>query len=120
IFTLFFFVIAGRKPHSSIYRYLLTLEAPEEPSPLAKRSWKGWDERAETERCYRQERIATLLAFWLGVFGVDQWYARHWVLAVFKMVTFGGMGVWIIVDINLWIVGGYYSTHGCRGGHMNG
>ena len=57
-----------------------------------------------------------MLAFWLGVFGVDHWYARHWVLAVFKTITLGGLGIWAVVDVNLWIVGGYYGTPGCPGG----
>ena len=61
-----------------------------------------------------------LLAFWLGVLGMDQWYARHWILAVFKMATLGGLGVWALVDINLWIVGGFYGTPGCPGGSKKG
>ncbi|RYN18475.1 hypothetical protein AA0112_g11572 [Alternaria arborescens] len=88
----------------------------EQYAPLDKRSWGGWDERADTERCYKQERTATLLAFWLGVFGADHWYARHWILAVFKTATLGGLGIWAVVDVNLWIVGGYYGTPGCPGG----
>lgn len=47
---------------------------------------------------------------------MDHWYARHWVLAVFKTISFGGFGVWVIVDINLWILGGVYGTPGCPGG----
>ncbi|KAF2240693.1 hypothetical protein BU26DRAFT_572627 [Trematosphaeria pertusa] len=85
-------------------------------TPLTARSWGGWAAHPQTERCYKQERIATLLAFWLGPLGVDQWYARHWVLAVFKMLTLGGLGVWHVVDVNLWIVGGIYGTPGCPGG----
>ena len=92
------------------------LIVPEQHISFDKRSWGGWDERANSERCYKQERTATLLAFWLGVLGVDQWHARHWILAVFKMATLGGFGVWALVDINLWIVGGYYGTPGYPGG----
>lgn len=47
---------------------------------------------------------------------MDHWYARHWLLAILKMMTAGGVGIWIIVDINLWIVGGFYGTSGCPGG----
>ena len=57
-----------------------------------------------------------MLAFWLGVFGADHWYACHWILAVFKTATLGGLGIWAVVDVNLWIVGGYYGTPGCPGG----
>jgi hypothetical protein len=37
-------------------------------------------------------------------------------LAVFKMATLGGLGIWAVIDVNLWIVGGYYGTPGCPGG----
>lgn len=85
-----------------------------------KRSWGGFDERPMTEKCYKQERVAMLLALFVGVFGVDQWYAHHWALAVFKMLTFGGFGIWATVDLILWIVGGVYGTPGCRGGSSRG
>ncbi|KAF7671179.1 hypothetical protein GT037_010740, partial [Alternaria burnsii] len=88
----------------------------EQYTSLDKRSWGGWDERADTERCYKQERTATLLAFWLGVFGADHWYARHWILAVFKTATLGGLSIWAVVDVNPRIIGGYYGTPGCPGG----
>lgn len=57
-----------------------------------------------------------LLALFLGTFGIDQFYAHHWVLAVFKLLTLGGLGWWSLVDIILWIVGGVYGTPGCPGG----
>jgi hypothetical protein len=49
----------------------------------------------------------------------QRYYARHWILAVFKMATLGGLGVWALVDVNLWIVGGIYGTPGCPGGSKN-
>lgn len=57
-----------------------------------------------------------LLSIFLGVFGVDQWYAHHWILAVFKTLTLGLSGIWALVDVILWIVGGVYGTPGCPGG----
>ncbi|KAM5526827.1 hypothetical protein FOXYSP1_20816 [Fusarium oxysporum f. sp. phaseoli] len=87
-----------------------------QPSDLAKRSWGGFDERPTTAKCYRQERTAMLLAFFLGSFGIDQFYAHHWPLAVFKLLTLGAGGIWWFVDIVLWIVGGVYGTPGCPGG----
>lgn len=100
------------------------------------RRWGGFDEKPTSNRCYRQERISMLLALFVGFLGVDQWYAHHWVPAVFK--TFGPILVgvafhcvsgvfpkalmtsvvltWSLIDVVLWIVGGVYGTPGCPGG----
>ncbi|KAF5530070.1 TM2 domain-containing protein [Fusarium napiforme] len=89
-----------------------------QPFPLFSitRSWGGFDERPLTEKCYRQERTAMILSLLFGVIGADQFYAHHWPLAVFKLITIGGVGVWAFVDMILWIVGGVYGTPGCPGG----
>ncbi|KAF2187298.1 hypothetical protein K469DRAFT_704990 [Zopfia rhizophila CBS 207.26] len=84
-----------------------------------RRTWGGWDKRPKSEQCYKQERVAIFLSFWLGVFGADHWYAHHWLLAVFKTFTFGGFGLWALIDIHLWIIGGVYGTPGCPGGSEN-
>ena len=85
-----------------------------------KRSWGGFDERPMDEKCYKQERVAIFLALFLGSFGVDQFYAHHWALAVFKLLTGGGLGVWSLIDLILWIRGGVYGTPGCPGGAGSG
>ncbi|KAI8714838.1 TM2 domain-containing protein [Fusarium sp. LHS14.1] len=92
----------------------------EHEASLVKRSWGGFDERPMTEKCYRQERTAMLLSLFLGVLGVDQFYAHHWPLAIFKFLTLGGLGTWAFVDMILWIVGGVYGTPGCPGGSPKG
>ena len=88
----------------------------EKPFDPKKRSWGGFDERPLTATCYEQERTAMLLALILGCLGVDQFYARHWALAVFKLLTLGGLGTWWFIDLVLWDVGGVYGTPGCPGG----
>ncbi|KAJ3454279.1 hypothetical protein MRS44_018173 [Fusarium solani] len=80
--------------------------ANEKPFDLARRSWGGFDERPITAKCYRQERTALILSFVVGTLGVDQFYAHHWPLAVFKLLTLGGGGIWWFVDVILWMVGG--------------
>ncbi|RSL42613.1 hypothetical protein CEP54_015419 [Fusarium duplospermum] len=90
--------------------------ANEKPFDLARRSWGGFDERPITAKCYRQERTALILSFVVGTLGVDQFYAHHWPLAVFKLLTLGGGGIWWFVDVILWMVGGVYGTPGCPGG----
>ncbi|RSL93136.1 hypothetical protein CDV31_014851 [Fusarium ambrosium] len=86
------------------------------PFDLARRSWGGFDERPTAAKCYRQERTALILSFVVGTLGVDQFYAHHWPLAVFKLLTLGGGGLWWFVDVILWMVGGVYGTPGCPGG----
>jgi hypothetical protein len=73
-----------------------------------------------TDKCYQQERTAMFLSLFLGLLGVDQFYARHWPLAVFKFLTIGGLGLWSLIDTILWIVGGVYGTPGCPGGSAKG
>ncbi|SPJ78292.1 uncharacterized protein FTOL_06681 [Fusarium torulosum] len=101
------------------YIFIATL-GKQETSHIATRSWGGFDERPLTDKCYRQERVAMLLSLFFGVVGADQYYARHWPLAVFKMLTLGGLGLWALIDMVLWIVGGVYGTPGCPGGGSNG
>jgi TM2 domain len=65
-----------------------------------------------TDDCCYEERCAVGLAILLGLIGVDQFYAHHWALAVFKLLTIGGFGIWYLVDIGLWMRG-VYTTPSC-------
>lgn len=37
----------------------------------------------------------------LGGFGVDRFYLAHWGAGVGKLLSFGGLGVWSILDVIL-------------------
>lgn len=37
----------------------------------------------------------------VGGFGVDRFYLAHWGAAVGKLLSFGGLGVWSILDVIL-------------------
>lgn len=102
-----------------VLRAFLSLISPDyrdQDSPSMGKRWGGYVTNPVSDKCYRQERTAMLLSLFLGVFGVDQFYAHHWVLAVFKLLTLGGLGAWALADVVMWIVGGIYGTPDCLGG----
>jgi len=54
-----------------------------------------------------------LFSLFLGVLGIDQFYAGNLGLALGKLFTGGGLGIWALVDTILWIIGGHYTTPRC-------
>ena len=55
----------------------------------------------------RSRLAATLLCFFLGVFGVHRFYVGKVGTGVLQIVTFGGLGIWALVDLVLIIVGAF-------------
>jgi len=48
---------------------------------------------------------AFMLSLFLGYFGVDRFYLGYVWSAILKLVTFGGFGVWWMVDLILLLMG---------------
>jgi len=49
---------------------------------------------------------AFFISFFWGVFGVDRMYMGYWGYGFLKLISAGGFGLWVIVDLIL-IMGGY-------------
>ncbi len=45
--------------------------------------------------------LALILSIVLGVFGADRFYLGYKGAGILKFVTFGGLGIWWIIDIVL-------------------
>lgn len=56
--------------------------------------------------------VALILSILLGELGVDRFYTGSIGLGILKLITFGGCGIWWIVDIILIATGSYKDAQG--------
>jgi TM2 domain-containing membrane protein YozV len=55
---------------------------------------------------------AFLLCFFLGVLGVHRFYVGKVGTGILQLVTLGGLGIWVLIDFIMIIVGAFTDKEG--------
>jgi len=55
---------------------------------------------------------AVLLSLFVGYLGVDRFYLGYTWSAFFKLLTFGGLGIWWVIDLTLLLTGSLPDAYG--------
>jgi TM2 domain-containing membrane protein YozV len=58
--------------------------------------------------------VALLLAFFLGFLGVHRFYTGHIGIGIVQLLTFGGCGIWALIDFILIVTGSYTDADGLQ------
>ncbi|HSD07893.1 DUF4236 domain-containing protein [Flavobacterium sp.] len=53
-----------------------------------------------------------LLCFFFGLIGIHRFYTGHSLIGVLQIFTFGGFGLWVIIDFILIITGNFKDSNG--------
>ena len=57
---------------------------------------------------------AFLLCFFLGVFGAHRFYVGKIGSAIAMLLTFGGLGIWMLIDLIMIVTGSFKDENGIR------
>jgi hypothetical protein len=68
---------------------------------LRRESGGDWFRAAEVPGLFSRKEwlVALLLSIFAGTLGIDRFYLGHVGLGLLKLFTFGGLGVWSLIDI---------------------
>ena len=60
---------------------------------------------------YKNKTVLIILSYLLGFLGVDRMYLGCTKSGIAKMLTFGGFGVWYIIDLVFILINGYNKSN---------
>ncbi|QJW94820.1 TM2 domain-containing protein [Frigoriglobus tundricola] len=58
--------------------------------------------------------VTLLLCYFVGVFGGHRFYAGKYAMGVLQLVTLGGLGVWVVIDLFRVLLGYFTDCDGHR------
>jgi TM2 domain-containing membrane protein YozV len=67
-----------------------------------------------TELSPRSRLVALLFCILLGVFGVHRFYVGKIGTGILMLLTIGGLGIWVMIDLILIAVGSFRDKEGRR------
>ena len=56
--------------------------------------------------------VTVLLCHFLGTLGVHRFYTGHIISGIFQLLTFGGFGIWVLIDIIMILTGDFKDQYG--------
>ena len=56
--------------------------------------------------------VTLLLCLFLGGLGIHRFYTGHTVIGIIQLFTFGGCGIWALIDFILILVGSFKDAQG--------
>ena len=68
--------------------------------------------KSSPSECDSQWVVTLLLAFLLGVIGAHRFYVGKTGTGIFMLLTFGGLGIWLLIDLILIITGQFTNKAG--------
>jgi TM2 domain-containing membrane protein YozV len=100
-------------PTMETFAFAPAMVVPPAPSaPLVPASHSGYYPVARTNLSHRNQASLFLFSWLLGYFGADRFYLGQHGLGLLKLFTFGGLGIWYVIDLYLIGMGAVVDAEG--------
>lgn len=64
------------------------------------------------EKSEKKRLVASLLCFFLGYLGVHRFYVGKIGTGILQIVTVGGLGIWMLIDLIMILAGAFKDNQG--------